>query len=63
MNRQQKETLKELIFLFCLLLFIFFVPRLFIKSYDEWQFEQDRIRAEKREMWLEAQTKQSSSTE
>lgn len=63
MNRQQKEIIKEVVLLLAMLLFIMFGVKACVLSENEYLLEQDRIRAEKREMWLEAQTKQSSSTE
>lgn len=55
MNRQPKETLKEVVLLLAMLLFIMFGVKACVLSENEYLLEQDRIRAEKREIWLEQQ--------
>lgn len=55
MNHQQKQIIKETLAIIGLCLFMMFGVKACVLSENEWQFEQDRIRAEKREMWLETQ--------
>lgn len=55
MNHQQKEAVKETLITIGLCFFMMFMIKACVIAENDWLLEQDRIQAEKREIWLEQQ--------